>query len=142
MRAFSTVVFVFALALGAFAQAGATPQNPASATANAETLTTNYLQLDVAELLQRAAALEGRRVTLTAEVVSINARRQTIDLFDEASHKLIAVSIANLSRSQRKALLNEPVNRVAVYGKVERRHGQLMLEAEQLMPVIITLARR
>ena len=35
---------------------------------------------------------------------------------------------------------------VTVYGKVvrnnERGHGQVLLEAEQLMPVVITLAKR
>ncbi|NOT63876.1 MAG: hypothetical protein HOP19_26985 [Acidobacteria bacterium] len=141
MRAFSTVVCLFVLALSAHAQTGATAQNPTTP----ESLSSTYYQTDVAELLQRATALEGRRVTLTAEVVSLNARRQTIELFDEASHKFIVVSIANLSRSQRKVLLNEPVNRVTVYGKVVRNNpwgnGQMLLEAEQLMPVVITLAK-
>lgn len=140
MRAFSTLVFVLVLAFGAHAQTSATPQNQTSTTPNAETLTANYLQLDVAELIQRAAVLAGRRITLTADIVSLDARRQMIELFDDASHKLIAVSIANLSRAQRRILLNERVNRVTVYGKVERRNGQIVLEVEQLMPVIITLA--
>ncbi len=147
MRAFSTVVFVLVLAFGAFAQSGIASQQPTGPAQNlkaptATALDQPYYQLDVAELLQRATELAGRRVTLTAEVVSLNARRQTIDLFDEASHKLIAVSIAQLPRGQRKALHNEPVNRVTVFGKVERRNGQLLLEAEQLMPVVITLAQR
>ena len=142
MRAFSTVVFVLMLALGVFAQSGVAPQNQAVTAPDANAVSPNYLQLDVAELIQRAAALEGRRVTLTAEVVSLNARLQMIDLFDEASHKSVTVSIANLSRSQRKVLLNEAINRVTVYGRVERRNGQLVLEAEQLMPVVITLAQR
>ena len=102
----------------------------------------NYFQLDIAELIQRAAELEGRRVTLTAQVVSLNARRQMIDLYDDASHKLIAVSVAQLSRAQRKTLMNEPLNRVTVYGHVARRDGQLLLEVEQLMPVVMTLAKR
>ena len=146
MRAFSTVVFVLVLAIGAFAQSGIAPQQPTGPAQTATALDQNYYQLDVAELLQRATELEGRRVTLTAEVVSLNARRQTIDLFDEASHKLIAVSIAQLPRGQRKALHNEPVNRVTVYGRIvrnnERGNGQLLLEAEQLMPVVITLAKK
>jgi hypothetical protein len=143
MRAFTTVVCLFVLALGAYAQTGATAQNPTTVdSTRPESLSSTYYQTDVAELLQRATELEGRRVTLTAEVISLNARRQTIELFDEAARKFIAVSIANLSRSQRKVLLNEPVNRVTVFGKIERRHGQLLLEAEQLMPVVITLAKR
>ena len=142
MRAFSTVVFVLVLAFGAFAQSGIAPQQPTGPAQTATALDQPYYQLDVAELLQRVTSLEGRRVTLTAEVVSLNARRQTIDLYDEASHKLIAVSIAQLSRAQRKVLLNEPVNRVTIYGRIERRNGQLLLEAEQLMPVVIALAQR
>ena len=142
MRAFSTVVFVLVLAFGAFAQSGIAPQQPTGPTQTATALDQSYYQLDVAELLRRATELEGRRVTLTAEIVSLNARRQTIDLYDDASHKLIAVSIANLSRAQRKGLLNQPVNRVTIYGRIERRNGQLLLEAEQLMPVVITLAKR
>jgi hypothetical protein len=142
MRAFSTVVFVFVLAIGAFAQSGVAPKSQSPVAQDANALNQNYIQLDAAELLQRAGELEGRRVTLTAEIVSLNARRQTIDLYDEASHKMLAVSIAQLSRSQRKVLMNEPVNRVTVYGRVERRNGQLLLEAEQLMPVVITLAKR
>ena len=142
MRAFSTVVFVFVLALGAFAQSGVAPQNPSVVAQNPSAVSPNYFQLDIAGLLQRATELEGRRVTLTAEVVSLNARRQTIDLYDEASHKSVTVSIAPLSRAQRKQLLNEPINRVTVYGQVLRRLGVLLLEAEQLMPVVITLAQR
>lgn len=142
MRAFSTVVFVLVLAFGAFAQSGIAPQQPTGQTQAATALDQHYYQLDVAELLQRATELEGRRVTLTAEIVSLNARRQTIDLYDDASHKFIAVSIAQLPRGQRKTLHNEPVNRVTVFGRVERRNGQLLLEAEQLMPVVITLAKK
>jgi hypothetical protein len=142
MRAFSTVVFVLVLAFGAFAQSGIAPQQPTGPAQNATALDQHYYQLDVAELLQRATELAGRRVTLTAEVVSLNARRQTIDLYDDASHKLIAVSIAQLPRGQRKALHNEPVNRVTVFGRVTRNNGQLLLEAEQVMPVVITLAKR
>ncbi len=147
MRAFSTVVFVLVLAFGAFAQSGIAPQQPMgpAQNLNAQTATAldqSYYQLDVAELLQRATSLEGRRVTLTAEIVSLNARRQTIDLYDDASHKFIAVSIAQLPRNQRKTLHNEPVNRVTVFGRITRNNGQLLLEAEQLMPVVITLAKR
>ena len=80
MRAFSTVVFVLVLAFGAFAQSGIASQQPTGAAQSATALIQQYYQLDVAELLRRAPELEGRRVTLTAKIVSVNARRQTIDL--------------------------------------------------------------
>lgn len=102
----------------------------------------NYVQVAAATLLKRPADFRGQRVTLTAEVVSINARRRGLDLYDAQSRATIGVSIADLPKTQRRQLVAEPVRHVAVYGLVELQNGRPVLRAEQVLPVELTLAER
>jgi len=102
----------------------------------------NYVQVPAATLVKRPADFRGQRVTLTAEVISINAQRRALDLYDAQSRATIGVSIAELPKTQRRQLVAEPVRYVAVYGLVELQNGRPVLKAEQVMPVEMALAER
>ena len=102
----------------------------------------NYVQVEAAALVKRPADFRGRRVTLTAEVISINARQRALDLYDARSRATIGVSLAELPKTQRRRLVAAPVRQVAVYGLVELQNGRPILKAEQVMPVEIALAER
>lgn len=103
---------------------------------------TPYVQIFVAEVLQHPNDFQGRRVTVTAEVVSVNARHESLDVYDQHSRAQIGVSLAELSKNQRRRLVAEPVRRVTVYGRVEMSEGRPQLRAEQVMPVEMVLAER
>ena len=140
MLVIRSLVFVCALAVLALGQtvAGGTRR----AARGGQPKQVNYVQVDAAELLRRPAEYQGRRVTLTAEVVAVNARSAALDLYDQRSRTLISVSLADLPKTQRRQLVAEPVYRVAVYGLAEMRNGRLVLQAEQVLPVELTLASR
>ena len=102
----------------------------------------SYVQVDAAQLLQRPAAYRGRRVALTAAIVSVNARRHSLELYDQRTRALIGVSLADLPKAQRRQLVAEPVYHVTVYGLAEMQEGRLVLKAEQVMPVVLTQVSR
>lgn len=91
-----------------------------------------YARIDLKEFSARPAEFQGRRVTLNAEVVSVDADYQSLDVFDQASRTLIIVSLAGLPAKQRRALVTDPVTRVAVYGRIEMRKGRALLKAEKI----------
>jgi len=129
-----SLVLVCALAVLAFAQTGARPEQPKSQV--------NYAQVEAAALVNRPADFQGRRVTLTAEVISINAQQRALDLYDAQSRVTIGVSLAELPKAQRRQLVAEAVRYVAVFGLVEVQNGRAVLKAEQMMPVELTLVER
>ena len=102
----------------------------------------NYVQVDAAQLLQRPAAFRGRRVALTAEVISVNARRRSLDLYDQRTRALIGVSLRELPKTQRRQLVAQPVYHVTVYGMAELQNDRMVLKAEQVMPVELAQVAR
>ena len=102
----------------------------------------NYVQVYVAELLRHPAEYQGRRVTVMAEVVSVNARSRSLHVYDQHSRAQIGVSLTDVSKSQRRRIVADPIHQVAVFGRVEMQDGRLLLKAEQVMPVEMTLAER
>ena len=129
-----SLVLVLALAVLAFGQTGTRPEQPKPQV--------NYAQVEAAALVNRPADFRGRRVTLTAEVISINAQQRALDLYDAQSRATIGVSLAEVPKAQRRQLVTEPVRHVTVYGLVELQNGRPVLKAEQVMPVELTLAER
>jgi hypothetical protein len=122
---------------------GQTVAEPAQHTARPEqSKQLNYVQVEAAQLLQRPTTYQGRRVALTAEVVSLNARRRSLDLYDQQTRALIGVSLVELPKSQRRLLAAEPVSHVTVYGLAEMQNGRVVLKAEQVMPVEMSAALR
>jgi hypothetical protein len=135
VRSLVLVCAMAALALGqTVAARAARPEQPKPQV--------NYVQVEAAALVSRPANFQGRRVTLTAEVISINARQRALDLFDAYSRSTIGVSIAELPKTQRRQLMAEPVRHVTVYGLVELQNGRPVLKAEQVMPVEIVMVQR
>ena len=113
---------------------------PFSAQGKPEDVTDNaYAQIDLKEVASRSAELEGRRVAITAEIVSVSADARTLNVFDNDSKTLVGVSLAQLSKTQRQTLVNGPVHRVSVYGRVEVKNGKAIIKADQVMPLATNL---
>lgn len=101
-----------------------------------------YVQVFVAEVLRHPNDFQGRRVTLTAEIVSVNARQESLDIYDQHSRAQIGVSLAELSRLQRRRLVADPIRRVTVFGRVEVLNGRPHVKAEQVAPVEMVSVER
>lgn len=98
-----------------------------------------YAQIELKEVASRSAELEGRRVAIVADVVSVGADLRTMDIFDSRSKTLASVSLAQLSKSQRQTLISEPVHKVSVFGRVEMKNGRTVIKADQVMPLATNL---
>lgn len=144
MLVFRTLVtfgfFVCVLGAAAFGQTVAVEARRTARTE--QTKQVNYVQVDAAQLLQRPAAFRGRRVALTAEVISVNARRRSLDLYDQRTRALIGVSLRELPKTQRRQLVAQPVYHVTVYGMAELQNDRMVLKAEQVMPVELAQVAR
>lgn len=132
--------FVCVLGAAAFGQTVAVEARRTARTE--QTKQVNYVQVDAAQLLQRPAAFRGRRVALTAEVISVNARRRSLDLYDQRTRALIGVSLRELPKTQRRQLVAQPVYHVTVYGMAELQNDRMVLKAEQVMPVELAQVAR
>lgn len=92
----------------------------------------DYSRIELKDFVTRPAEFQGRRVSITAEVVSVGADYLSLDLFDSTSKALILVSLEQLSKSQRIALVTGPVTRATVLGRIEMRKGRAILKAEKV----------
>lgn len=110
--------------------------------AQSHTNDNGYAQIDLKEFVNHPAELEGRRVAITAEVVAVNVNSRTLNVFDARSKALVGVSLTQLSKSQRQALIAEPVIRVSVYGRVEMKNGRAVIKADQVMALATNLVAR
>ena len=120
-----TIVLLSCLMVTAFAQNRAVEQG--------------YAPIELKAVAAAPADLEGRRVTVSAEIFSINADARTLNVFDAHSKTLVGVSLVQLSKSQRQALIAEPVVRVSVFGRVELKNGRAIIKADQVMPLATNL---
>ncbi len=103
----------------------------------------DYARIELKDFVTRPADHQGRRVLVTADVVSIGADFQSLNVFDTGSKSLVLVSIAQLPKSQRQMLINGPVTRITVWGKIEMRKGRAMVKADKVSAVMPeTLATR
>jgi len=127
-----TFVLICCLAVPLFAHGAAQP-DPVK---NAET---SYAQIDLKEFAAHPAEFEGRRIAVTADIVSVGADLRTVNIFDNESKALVGVSLGQLSKAQRQSLANEPVHRVSVYGRVEVKNGRAIIKADQVMPLATNL---
>ncbi|MEK7832885.1 MAG: hypothetical protein AAB401_17475 [Acidobacteriota bacterium] len=124
-----TLILVCCLAVAALAQSQ-TPGNHAD---------NSYAEIDLKEIANHAAEFEGRRVVITAEIVSVNADQRTLTVFDNTSKTLAGISLTQLSKSQRHRLITDPIHRVSVYGRVEVKNGRATIKADQVMPLATNL---
>ena len=98
-----------------------------------------YAQVDLKAFALNPAEFEGRRVAITAEIISVSADARTLNVFDNDSKTLVGVWLAQLSKTQRQTLVNGPVHRVSVYGRVEVKNGKAIIKADQVMPLATNL---
>ena len=143
MFVFRSLVFICLLAGLAFGQTVSHFAGGSANTAPAkQSLNLNYLKVDAAELLNHLPEFSGKRVMLTAEVISINASQQSLEIYDTDSRKVIDVMLSGLSKGQRRQMLAEPVHHVTIFGRIEEEKGSWLIKAEQIMPVELELAEQ
>ena len=95
---------------------------------------TVYSEITLSEVNRDPGVFVGRRVTLTGEIVSVSANYQSIHLFDGPSRAMINVSLGNLKKTERRALVFAPVRRLSVYGRLSLDQGHVVLRAERVQP--------
>ena len=86
----------------------------------------------IADFVSNPEGFAGRTVEVDARVVAINADGQSLELFDSPSHTRISVQLAQLSRTERKALISSDVREVLVRGRVSIAAGRLTIHAESV----------
>lgn len=101
-----------------------------------------YAPVELKNVVGQYSELEGRRVAVTAEIVSVSADVRSMSVFDNSSKTIVSVSLEQLSKSQRQSLINEPVLRVSVFGRVEVKNNRVVIKADQVMPLATTLVAK
>ncbi|MBS1787071.1 MAG: hypothetical protein JST85_05080 [Acidobacteria bacterium] len=99
----------------------------------------SYAPTELKEISNHAVEFEGRRVAVTAEIISVSADRKGLVVFDNNTKTLANVSLVQLAKSQRHSLIADPVHRVSVFGRVEIKNGRAVIKAEQVMPLSTNL---
>lgn len=85
------------------------------------------------------AGYEGRLVSVTGELVSVDAGLKRLDIFDNTGKALVVVNIDRLPMAQRQTLATDPVRRVTVYGRVAGP-GRLTIRADRVVVAAPNLA--
>lgn len=124
-----TLILVVCLAVVGFAQGRTTGSNTDG----------NYAQTDLKEISRHTTELEGHKVAITADIISISADRRSLVVFDNTTKTLANVSLAQLGKSQRRSLIADPIHRVSVFGRVEIKNGRALIKADQVMPLTTNL---
>jgi len=86
-------------------------------------------RLKIADFASDPNAFAGRIVEVEARVIAINADGQSLELFDSASHTRISVQLAQLTKTERMALIRSDVREVLVRGRVSVVTGRLTIHA-------------
>lgn len=96
----------------------------------------DYVTFDLSDVTSSPADYQGRLVRVAAEVISIDAGRQLIRLYDGRARKMLVVSIAGLPRASRRSLFNDPVMHASVFGRAGLHDGQLIIEAHKVVALV------
>jgi hypothetical protein len=89
-------------------------------------------RLRIADFVSNPESFAGRTVEVEARVVAINADGKSLELFDAPSHTRISVQLAQLPKTERKALICSDVREVLVRGQVSMVAGRLTIHAESV----------
>lgn len=89
-----------------------------------------YERLTIADLASDPDGFAGRPVEVEARVVAISADGQSLELFDSPSYARISVQLAQLPKTERRALIRSDVRELLVRGRVALVAGRLTLHAE------------
>ncbi len=97
----------------------------------------DYRQVTLEDCARAPEEYQGKLIAVTAEVISVDAKYQGINLFDTNTKTLMGVSLMRLPKAQRRSLVLDPVHRVAVYGSVSTKAGRCVIEAHKVVPMIV-----
>ena len=89
-------------------------------------------RLKIADFAGNPDAFTGRIVEVEARVVAINADGQSLELFDSASYMRVSVQLAELPKTERKALIRSCVREVLVRGRISMVGGRVTIHAESV----------
>ena len=89
-------------------------------------------RLKFADFAGNPDGFAGRTVEVEARVVAINADGQSLELFESPSNTRISVHLAQLPKTQRKALIRTDVRELLVRGRVSMVAGRLTIHAESV----------
>ena|SRR5690348_12849337 len=89
-------------------------------------------RLRIADFASNPDGFAGRTVEVEGRVVAISADGQSLELFDSPSHTRISVQLAQLSRTDRLALIHSDVREVTVRGRVSMVAGRMTIHAESV----------
>ena len=91
-----------------------------------------YETIDTTDVLAHPEAHAGRLVEVRAEVIAIGADSKSLQLFDSKTRMMIGVNLNELSRSQRTALMRNPVRQLLVHGQITVVEGRLVIDAHKV----------
>jgi len=89
-------------------------------------------RLKIADFVSDPESFAGRTVEVEARVVAISADGKSLELFDSQSHTRISVQLAQLPKTERKALICLDVREVLVRGRVSMVAGRMTIHAESV----------
>ena len=91
-----------------------------------------YVSVNSRELIASPETYAGRLVSFTGEIISISAGGESLHLYDGRSPMVIGISLSQLKKSARFALVNKPFHHVSVFGRVNVTNGKITLEATRV----------
>ena len=89
-------------------------------------------RLKIADFLSDPESFAGRTVEVEARVVAISADGKSLELYDSPSHTRISVQLAQLPKTERKALICSDVREVLVRGRVSIVAGRPTIQAQSV----------
>lgn len=99
-----------------------------------------YERIDTTDFSNHPGDYHGRLVEVTADVIAISADAKSLQLFDSRSRMMITVTLTQLQKSQRIALMNRPVRHLLVYGQALVIDGRLNIDAHRVQALPIQSA--
>ena len=92
----------------------------------------NYEAINTTDVVAHPEAYAGRLVEVRAEVIAIGADSKSLQLFDGKSKMMIEVKLTQLSKSQRGALIRNPVHQLLVHGQMTVSGGRFAIVAHKV----------
>src|SRR5678816_4393677 len=91
-----------------------------------------YVSVDSRELAESPDAYAGRLVSFSGEIISISAGGGSLHLYDGRSPMVVDISLSQLKKSTRLALVNKPYHHISVFGRLSVTNGKITLEATRI----------
>jgi hypothetical protein len=101
-----------------------------------------YERIDTTDFINHPSDYHGRLVEVTADVIAISADGKSLELFDSRSRMMITVTLTQLQKSQRRALMHSPVRCLVVYGQAMVLGNQLTIDAHRFEALPVESANR